>query len=214
MFIHKIADKLKISHFFNVIYQWCRSMLININNAIYTLVYLFDLLCRHKLILIRAWVKVRLGRIYPRNWGDELNLYLIKELTGRKVYIHNHLLGFFQKTSSYLCIGSIFDYYTHPNCVVWGTGLMHPYSKLVNKPTKVLAVRGPLTKEWLNKNGVNCPTVYGDPALLLPLIVKIPKRGGKNRTNTSLYGSDEPYFHKNYQRIRTRCYYYKFKCLQ
>lgn len=180
--LYKVADKLRTSRKLRTLrsfpifryilwYTMCC-----INHTIYTFMYLFDLLCGRKPILIRAWVVVLLGRIKPNNWGDELNYYMIKELTGRKVYIHNKLLRPFRKVKSNLFIGSVFEMYNLPNCIVWGTGVMHANSKLVNKPARVLAVRGSLTKEWLNKNGVDCPPVFGDPALLLPLIVEVPRQ--------------------------------------
>ena len=39
-------------------------------------------------------------------------------------------------------------------------------------PQKVLAVRGPLSRNYLLENGVDCPDVYGDPALLFPKYYK------------------------------------------
>ena len=40
------------------------------------------------------------------------------------------------------------------------------------KPRRVLAVRGPLSREICLRNGVDCPAIYGDPALLMPEVYR------------------------------------------
>lgn len=53
------------------------------------------------------------------------------------------------------------------NTEVWGAGIIDGTKKLRYKPKKVYAVRGPLTRKVLLAQGVKCPEIYGDPALLV-----------------------------------------------
>jgi pyruvyltransferase len=53
------------------------------------------------------------------------------------------------------------------NTEIWGAGIIHEVKSLRIKPRKVYAVRGPLTRKRLLELGVECPEVYGDPALLI-----------------------------------------------
>lgn len=68
-----------------------------------------------------------------------------------------------------LTVGSILHLASSGD-TVWGSGWngkipdeLHEFTTL-----DVRAVRGPLTREKLLKRGLDCPEVYGDPALLLP----------------------------------------------
>lgn len=102
------------------------------------------------------------------NWGDDVNFILGEKLSGKKV-IPNRNSWF--KHTNYLVIGSVVQWYTNNKSIIWGAGLLHPVSTL-KKPKEVLAVRGPLTRKSLIACGIDCPEVYGDPALLFPILYK------------------------------------------
>jgi len=75
-----------------------------------------------------------------------------------------------------LSTGSIM-HFTNKDCIVWGSGCIDE-GRVGESPKKVYAVRGPLTRNELLKRNIECPEVYGDPALLYPKIYnpKIEKK--------------------------------------
>jgi pyruvyltransferase len=97
-----------------------------------------------------------------RNFGDALNPWLIRRITGRYPYF----AAPDEPGDKYLVIGSIIEYAT-PATVVWGAGLLSR-DDWIDPGTRILAVRGPLTRRRALECGADCPEVYGDPALLLP----------------------------------------------
>ena len=100
--------------------------------------------------------------------GDLLSLIIYKEMlksggVKRKIYHY---------TKRIVAIGSVLSFVGSGRTTVWGTGLMNDQcvSVLPRKKAEldIRAVRGPKTRECLVKVGYNCPTRYGDPAILLP----------------------------------------------
>lgn len=108
------------------------------------------------------------GDIKHENWGDDINYFFLKDIIKRTVVMYNrssfaNRLGL----KNYLCIGSVIDMLCKENSEVWGSGIIDEDKPLRIKPKKVYAVRGPLTRQKLLAEGIECPEVYGDPALLV-----------------------------------------------
>ena len=111
-----------------------------------------------KYFLLVYWYKSN------RNFGDELNKILLKSISGKKVIFVNPK-NF--KSKHLLSIGSILGS-ANEGSIIWGSGLISKNVKLSQKPKKIYAVRGPLTRKELFNQGIECPEVYGDPGLLIP----------------------------------------------
>lgn len=124
-------------------------------------------------IIINAFVYQSFGGVKKHNWGDDINYYFLKYISERSISIYSSSsLSMRLKKSNYLCIGSTLNYLTTPETIVWGSGVISDILELPHIPKKVVAVRGPLTRKYLIKQGVSCPPVFGDPALLIPYFYK------------------------------------------
>ncbi|MEP7158673.1 MAG: polysaccharide pyruvyl transferase family protein [Chloroflexota bacterium] len=119
---------------------------------------------------------------YAPNVGDLLSPYIVERLTGLPVTLVDNYpneLGLRRSVVrrlsprnrfSYLAVGSIVNR-AHDASVVWGSGAFGTETRRVLNPrAKYLAVRGPMTRNKLRVVGIDCPAIYGDPGLLLPLV--------------------------------------------
>lgn len=104
---------------------------------------------------------------HRKNFGDILSPIIanhygikkIKRISKRKCKFYDH----------YFMIGSILQRSTS-HSIIWGSGFIAADVECSEIPKKVLAVRGPSTREKLLQAGIDCPEIYGDPALLMPEI--------------------------------------------
>lgn len=132
---------------------------------------------RHALILNayvddHTWYGIR-----HRNWGDDLNYYFFKQMSGRPIiFYHNFKIAKWLQLENYLCIGTLLDAvnYSNHKTIVWGTGVSGQEREFVH-PQSILTVRGSLTEGFLRKYNIQCPNNYGDPALLLPRFYSPPR---------------------------------------
>lgn len=124
---------------------------------------------RAEYIVVNAWTDIYTSGPRNQNLGDDLNYYLLKELTGKEIVNQYNLYQKFHV--NYCCVGSILDSsLVNENSVVWGAGALLGECPIKMKPRKVCAVRGPLTRHYLQSQNIECPSVFGDPALLLPIV--------------------------------------------
>lgn len=103
------------------------------------------------------------------NYGDVLSKYLVKKLAKSIVikvkYPSSRFYNYWIK--NYSVIGSIITA-ASTNTIVWGSGIIKKNENI--RKAKFLAVRGPLTRRRIIELGYEAPEVYGDPAILLPVL--------------------------------------------
>lgn len=96
------------------------------------------------------------------NFGDALTPYLFRKLGVDLEYVEKDL-----KEPHHIICGSIITA-ANEYSIVWGAGVAQ-YYKMTN-PLHIAAVRGLQTGAFLIEQGIEYDKVYGDVAMLLPLI--------------------------------------------
>ncbi len=113
----------------------------------------------HKL---KNFNKISLLWYESRNWGDALNPWLVEKLTGSRPVLTKS-----RHIRKCLAVGSILGIASDTD-EIWGSGFISENEMVEFAPRKIHAVRGPLTRSLLLRSGIQCPEIYGDPALLIP----------------------------------------------
>ena len=106
------------------------------------------------------WSKYKINNV-----GDKLTPYLYKKMTGKSPTYIDIIRG--GDSEHVVGVGSIL-HYANKNSIIWGSGFIDKDSK-VPRVKKVLSVRGPLTRNKLISNNIDCPDIYGDPGLLVSM---------------------------------------------
>ncbi len=118
------------------------------------------------------------------NLGDDLNKDFFEACSGKVIVRAEYTPSFIKKRIGvYSLVGSVLEYVCkQPEAVtVWGTGFKYKNSDLTPADIarhKYLAVRGPLSRDIILRNGGDCPPIYGDPIILLSkyMPLKIEKK--------------------------------------
>lgn len=164
--------------------KYIHKTMVLLINSIY---YLFKV----NPIVLNAYVTIKRGKIIHRNWGDDLNIYLIEYLTQRPVIVANQsLIHRIIKLNKFVCIGSTLNLYSDSKTEVWGTGFIDVNDSIPNVPYKIHSVRGYLTYYKLMSRGIKCPKSFGDPVLLVSKVYT-PKKIGEFKLGIIPHGVDK-----------------------
>lgn len=110
---------------------------------------------------------------YKTNLGDWLTNPVVEYMLNR-----NHQMSVVSKShprNHLFVIGSIIGFNAF-NATIWGTGVLNLtqaaniVKQSVFREYDIRAVRGPLTKRVMESAGYHVPNVFGDPAILIPLM--------------------------------------------
>lgn len=150
-----------------------------------------------------------------QNLGDMLSEVVVDYLCKKnginkekKIAKTRHLYG----------IGSII-FFGNQDATVWGSGSLHEIKFHINsflrhkflRRLDVRAVRGPNTKKNLRVLNIACPDVFGDPAMLLPLIYNPKKEKNIDYLVINHFRDEQSHFYSNelnifYTDMLTECW--------
>lgn len=111
---------------------------------------------------------------YPVNLGDYLGKVIVEWMLEKKGLSLN---DYVEKKKHLITVGSgglkMFQ-----DATIWGTGIYgghtnkwsERFHNAKHRKLDIRAVRGPLTRDVYLDLGHKCPEIYGDPAILMPLI--------------------------------------------
>ncbi len=109
----------------------------------------------------------------PLNIGDTLTPVVFEYIKNKYSLAEKKL----KQTTHLNMIGSIIAFKKY-DAVIWGSGILNEdFENKIKYNSKfvkydIRAVRGPLTRDIIIRCGYDCPNVFGDPAILMPLIYK------------------------------------------
>jgi len=108
-------------------------------------------------MMYKAWWLTK-----DKNFGDLLTPYILDYFDIN--YTHTRI-----EDAQLLCIGSIARH-AKEGTIVLGSGMINGRKEKLNPNADWRFVRGPYTRQRVIDCGGTCPEVYGDAAMLLPLI--------------------------------------------
>lgn len=135
--------------------------------------------------------KIKLVYWNEPNFGDMLSPYIVEKLSGKKTAYKSYNIGgintikrfikliltfdfkritsiLFPWEKNLLAIGSILSK-GNRHSVVWGSGFISEDDSF--NGGRILAVRGKYTNEKLKRMGFQGTSIWGDPALLIPILI-------------------------------------------
>lgn len=112
----------------------------------------------------------------PYNLGDYLGVIVVNWMLQKRGLSLN---DYVEEKKHLLTIGSG-AVKSYQNMTIWGSGVERElpdyfryfFQKSWFRTLDIRAVRGPLSRNYLINLGHKCPQIYGDPAILMPLIYR------------------------------------------
>ena len=131
------------------------------------------------------------------NFGDDLSPVIVNGVASHHIRgVNSNDISKRPRLENFLfALGSIF-HFVRDNDVIWGTGvnIIRQNPKQLNT-LDIRAVRGPLSREFIVKNyDLDCPEVYGDPALLSPILFPLKRHNPVRKFAILPHGGDIDFF--------------------